>query len=165
MKQQKSVDHDPLPREDCVAMARSCVSANLRKTERIVTRHYDSYLAESGITAVQLPMLAIIAAVEEPTFRLLAAQLDLDRSTLSRNLALLRAKRLVKIGLSSGPKPGRILLTPTGHAALRRAYGCWREAQRALENVLSAEALNAAIGALKILRRAVRGSAAAADDE
>ena len=76
-------------REDCLAMARLCLSASLRRTERLVTRHYDSYLADAGVTAVQLPMLATIAAVPEPTFRLLTEQLDVDRSALSRNLALL----------------------------------------------------------------------------
>jgi DNA-binding MarR family transcriptional regulator len=140
-------------------MSRLCISANLRKTERIVTRHYDSYLAESGVTAVQLPMLAIIAAAEEPTFRLLAAQLDLDRSTLSRNLALLRGKRMVKIGPSSGPKPGPISLTAKGQAALRRAFLRWSEAQRKLEEILSPDALTETVGLLKVLRRAVRGGA------
>jgi DNA-binding MarR family transcriptional regulator len=151
---------DDVSREDCVAMSRLCVSANLRKTERIVTRHYDAYLAESGISAVQLPMLAIIAGADEPTFRLLSQQLDLDRSTLSRNLALLSRRRLVKISPSSGPKSGRIALTAKGKTALRDAYGRWRKAQRALEGVLSSESLNEMVGRLKTLRRAARGAAA-----
>lgn len=144
-------------------MARLCISANLRKTERIVTRHYDAYLAKSGISAVQLPILAIIAAADEPTFRLLAEQLELDRSTLSRNLALLEGRRLVKIAPSSGPKPGRIALTASGAAALRDAYRCWSQAQRALEQVLPGESLPEMVGKLKLLRRAARGSAASND--
>jgi DNA-binding MarR family transcriptional regulator len=156
---------EQLKRDDCVAMSRLCISANLRKTERIVTRHYDAYLAESGISAVQLPILAIIAAADEPTFRLLAAQLDLDRSTLSRNLALLAGRRLVKIAPSSGPKPGRVSLTAKGKAALRVAHRCWTQAQRALEQVLPGESLTEIVGKLTVLRRAARGSAAARDGE
>jgi len=140
-------------------MSRLCISANLRKTERIITRHYDAYLAESGISAVQLPILAIIAAADEPTFRLLAEQLDLDRSTLSRNLALLAGRRLVKIAPSSGPKPGRLSLTAKGTAALRDAHRRWTEAQHALEKVFSGESLIEMVGKLKALRRAARGGA------
>ena len=138
-------------------MARLCLSANLRRTERVVTRHYDAYLAESGLTAVQLPILASIAAAEEPTFRLLSDQLDLDRSTLSRNLTLLRERRLVKIEPSSGPKPGLIALTAKGKEALRLAHHRWREAQAALADSVSSPTLDEAIRLLKVLRGATRG--------
>lgn len=143
-------------RNDCVAMARLCLSASLRRTERVVTAHYDAYLAESGITAVQLPILAAIAAAEEPTFRSLAEDLDLDRSTLSRNLALLRGRRLVKIDAPSGPKPGLIALTAAGKKALREAHGRWCEAQAALADSVSSATLDQATRVLKALRRAMR---------
>jgi len=149
--------NDPRP-EDCAGMARNCLSASLRRTERIVTRHYDAHLAASGLTAVQLPILASIASIADPTFRTLAEQLDLDRSTLSRNLALLSERRLVTIAPSAGPKAGRISLTPTGRAALRKAYALWRDAQKELETTLSAGGLADALDLLKALRRAVRPS-------
>jgi DNA-binding MarR family transcriptional regulator len=157
VKRSSQAPRDP-SRDDCVAMWRLCLSANLRRTERIVTRHYDAYLAESGLTAAQLPIMASIAGAEEPTFRLLAEQLDLDRSTLSRNLALLRGRRLVKIDAPSGPKPGLITLTAKGKEALRDAHGRWREAQAALAGSVSSSTLDEAMRLLKILRRAMRGS-------
>ena len=137
-------------------MARLCLSASLRRTERVVTRHYDAYLAESGLTAVQLPILAAIAAAEEPTFRSLAEDLDLDRSTLSRNLALLRGRRLLKIDAPSGPKPGLIALTARGREALRHAHGRWCEAQAALADAVSGPTFDQAMRVLKVLRRAMR---------
>jgi DNA-binding MarR family transcriptional regulator len=157
MKHRSQTPADP-SRDDCVAMARLCLSANLRRTERVITRHYDEYLAESGLTAVQLPILACIAAAEEATFRLLAEQLDLDRSTLSRNLTLLRDRRLVKLGAPSGPKPGLIALTARGREALRDAHGRWREAQAALADSVSSPTLDETIRLLKLLRRAKRSS-------
>lgn len=137
-------------------MSRLCLSASLRKTERVITRHYDAHLAESGVTAVQLPMLATIAAMEEPTFRRLSERLDLDRSTLSRNLALLGEKRLVSVGPSSGPKPGNITLTTKGRNALRDAYARWTKAQKELEKALSASTVSETLQTLKSLRQAVR---------
>jgi len=137
-------------------MARSCLSASLRKTERLVTRHYDSYLADAGVTAVQLPLLAIIAAAEEPTFRLLAEQLELDRSTLSRNLSLLQRDGLLEIGPSSGPKPGRLSLTRKGRNALSRGHRRWKEAHRALIDSLAEKDVSGGLGFLKKLRQRTR---------
>jgi len=144
-------------REECLNMARSCLSMNLRKTERLVTRHYDSYLADAGVTAVQLPLLAIIAAADEPTFRLLAEQMELDRSTLSRNLSLLEREGLLEIGPSSGPKPGRLSLTRKGRQALAKGSRRWQQAHRALVDAMPGEELKGGISFLKQLRQHTRG--------
>ena len=140
-------------------MNRTCLSANLRKTERLITRHYDSYLADAGVTAVQLPILATIASVDEPTFRLLSAELALDRSTLSRNLALLERNGLVDIGPSSGPKPGHLALTRKGREALKRGHKRWIAAHAQLERVLSGGQIDEGLSFLKTLRRGARAAA------
>jgi DNA-binding MarR family transcriptional regulator len=140
-------------------MNRLCLSANLRKTERLITRHYDAYLAEAGVTAVQLPILAIIASAEEPTFRLLSRELGLDRSTLSRNLALLERVGFVDIGPSSGPKPGLITLTRRGRETLRRGHKLWNEAHAHLEEVLTNDEIEEGLSFLKTLRRGARTAA------
>jgi len=143
-------------RDECLRMNRLCLSANLRKTERLITRHYDAYLADAGVTAVQLPILAIIASAAEPTFRLLAKELGLDRSTLSRNLGLLERVGFVQIGPSSGPKPGLLSLTRKGRETLRRAHKRWNEAHAHLEEVLSDDAIAEGLQFLKTLRRRAR---------
>lgn len=155
MSQRRPPLRDP-DRDECIAMGRTCLSASLRRTERIVTRHYDSWLEEAGVTAVQFPMLANIAANEEATFRSMSEQLDIDRSTLSRNLALLSEKGLVTIGPSSGPKPGPITLTSRGRGALRKAFARWQQAQKEMETALSEEGVEGALSVLKALRRAAR---------
>lgn len=146
----------PPSRDECLHMARHCLSANLRRTERLVTRHYDSYLEPAGVTAVQLPMLAMIATADEPTFRLLTEQLELDRSTLSRNLALLQRIGFVDIGPPSGPKPGLIQLTRKGVTVLRAAHVQWKRAHRELMKMLDAEAVTIGMGFLKTLRGGAR---------
>jgi DNA-binding MarR family transcriptional regulator len=151
----------PIPnpnRDECLVMARQCLSASLRRTERLVTRHYDAYLEKAGVTAVQLPMLAMIAAATDPTFRLLTDQLELDRSTLSRNLGLLSRLGLVDIGPSSGPKPGLIKLTRRGKDVLRRAHVQWLRAHHDLMELLDPEAVTEGIGFLKHLRSGARKS-------
>jgi DNA-binding MarR family transcriptional regulator len=142
-------------------MARQCLSASLRRTERLVTRHYDAYLEQAGVTAVQLPMLAMIAAAPEPTFRLLTDQLELDRSTLSRNLGLLARLGLVEIGPSSGPKPGLISLTRKGRDTLRRAHVQWLRAHHELMELLDADEVTEGMLFLKELRGNARKTQAA----
>lgn len=139
-------------------MNQLCLSANLRKTERLVTRHYDTWLAPAGVTAVQLPILAMIASAEEPSLRHLAEHLDLDRSTLSRNLGYLRERGWVKLGPSSGPKPGLISLTAKGRAALTRAHQLWREAHRDLESTLSEKTMGESLALLKRVRLKTRAA-------
>lgn len=147
-------------RDECLAMARLCLSSNLRKTERLITRHYDSYLADAGVTAVQLPMLAMIETGPDATFRLLTEQLELDRSTLSRNLALLERLGLIDIGAPRGPKPGLIKLTRKGRNVLAAAHEQWQRAHRDLLAALDADAYSSGMSFLKQLRgtaRAVSG--------
>lgn len=142
--------------DECRAMNRLCLSAALRKTERLVTRHYDRYLAKAGVTAVQLPILAFIASAEEPTLRKVTQQFELDRSTLSRNLAVLQREGLVELGPSSGPKPGRLSLTRNGKSTLRRAWIQWKAAHEALLSSTGEKAAAEATAFLKELRQRVR---------
>jgi DNA-binding MarR family transcriptional regulator len=139
--------------DQCLAMRRGCLSMNLRRTERLVTRHYDSYLAGAGVTAVQLPILGAVATLEEPTFRTLSSELELDRTTLSRNVALLERDGLLTIGPSSGPKPGPIALTSNGRRTLDRAYPLWIEAHRTLEEALPGSSLTSGLQFLRRLRQ------------
>lgn len=145
MKQGRSKKVSPSG-DECREMSHDCLSSNLRRTERLVTRHYDAHLAKSGISAVQLPILGIVAVAGEPTFRLLSDELALDRSTLSRNLSVLERNGILTIGPSSGPKPGKIALTAKGRSKLSRAHALWRDA----------EELSAGIAFLRNLRRGAR---------
>jgi DNA-binding MarR family transcriptional regulator len=148
--------------DECLFMARHCLSANLRKTERLITRHYDSYLAATGVTAVQLPMLAMIRTAPEPTFRLLTERLELDRSTLSRNLALLQRLGFIEIGASVGPRPGPIKLTAKGRRVLRAAHEQWKRAHHDLMKLIDGQEYTEGLSFLKHLRGSARSARAAA---
>lgn len=161
MKQQSRTREPEPDAEQCLVMARNCLSASLRRTERLITRHYDSYLEGTGVTAAQLPILATIHAVPEPTFRLLAEQLDLDRSTLSRNLSLLERRGLLEIGASSGPKPAGLALTRKGREALRRAHVRWTSAHNQLEQALASPSMTKVLSSLQAVRRNARRVSAA----
>jgi DNA-binding MarR family transcriptional regulator len=103
-------------------IARDCLALKARRLERTLTRLYDRELRGVGVTGSQLGMLVAIALMDQPTGAALAERLDLEKSTVSRNLARLAAAGLVddRAGLR---------LTPRGAAALRAGHAAWRRAQ------------------------------------
>jgi DNA-binding MarR family transcriptional regulator len=107
----------------------SCIS--LRKAARHVSQFYDVYLAPLGIRTTQYSILSRVARQGSPRITALAAELAMDRSTMSRNLAPLERMGL----LVAGPDPKdarsrRISLTAKGTSVLEAARPRWQEAQK-----------------------------------
>jgi DNA-binding MarR family transcriptional regulator len=129
MARQASSPIEARTREKAMQMARTCASSNLRRLERQVTSHYDEYLRPTGITAVQLPILAAIGAGLANSISALAVTLDRERSTLSRDLRVLEKKKLVE-SFDGDDRRTRVLrLTARGLRTLDKAHAAWQRAQ------------------------------------
>jgi DNA-binding MarR family transcriptional regulator len=112
------------------ATAESCLATRVRQLSRIVTRVYDDALRPLGITGSQYTLLAQLASRDGITAVEIGHDLDIEKSTLSRNL-----KRLLALGhIVMDPPAGRrgrgLHLTPKGQAVLRDAYPIWQDAQK-----------------------------------
>ncbi|MFV0369761.1 MAG: MarR family winged helix-turn-helix transcriptional regulator, partial [Hyphomicrobiaceae bacterium] len=112
------------------AAASACLATRVRQLSRIVTRVYDDAMRPLGITASQYTLLAQLAARDGITAVEIGHELDIEKSTLSRNL-----KRLLALGhLTMDPPAGRrgrgLHLTPKGRTILKEAYPIWQDAQR-----------------------------------
>jgi DNA-binding MarR family transcriptional regulator len=112
-----------------------CTCARLRKLTRRVTRIYDAHLAAQAIKVTQYSLLAN-AARGERTLSEFAAELEMDRSTLSRNLAPLAAQGWVSISVGADPRSRRISVTAAGRRKLKAALPLWRKAQCEVESIL-----------------------------
>lgn len=111
------------------ATAATCIATRVRQLSRIVTRIYDDALRPLGITASQFTLLTQLANQDGITAVEIGTELDIEKSTLSRNL-----KRLLALGhLTMDPPAGRrgrgLHLTPKGREVILKAYPVWREAQ------------------------------------
>ena len=84
-----------ISRDSALEMRRFCASVNFRRAARVVTRHYDAALRTAGITATQLPLLAAIGTGTNASITMLADALDLERSTVSRELDALYRRGLI----------------------------------------------------------------------
>ena len=112
-----------------------CTCARLRKLTRRLTRIYDAHLSAQAIKVTQYSLLAN-AARGERTLSEFAAELEMDRSTLSRNLAPLVAQGWVSIAVGADPRSRSIGVTAAGRRKLRATLPLWRKAQCEVEAAL-----------------------------
>ncbi len=118
------------PRE-CTERFLSCGCTNLRTAARAVTQFYDEMLQPSGLRATQLGILTMIAATPAATIVVLARELEMDPSTLNRNLQPLKRRGLIRSTAAPNGR-GRIMaLTAKGVAAVQAAIPLWGQAQEA----------------------------------
>jgi DNA-binding MarR family transcriptional regulator len=94
---------------------------NFRQVARSVTAYFDDRLRPVGLRATQLNLLMAIETSAAVSVTRLAEVLAMDRTTMTRNLKLLRDRRLVE--------KNRIALTSKGRRLAAEALPLWEKAQ------------------------------------
>lgn len=120
--------------------ATQCVALRARRFSRLVTRHYEHALQEAGLTPAQFSLLGVVALQQSISPIALARMLDLEKSTLSRNLRLLIESKLL---ISRARKEGgqSLSITAKGRVLLQRALPAWRKAQAEVLALLGEDAV------------------------
>jgi DNA-binding MarR family transcriptional regulator len=106
-----------------------CVCANLRRAARAMTALYDEALARSGIKITQFSLLRAIERNEPAPIGLLSEDLDLDRTTLARNLAPLERDGMIDLAPGNDRRVTEVRLTAKGRKAVARALPLWQQIQ------------------------------------
>jgi DNA-binding MarR family transcriptional regulator len=117
----------------------SCVA--IRRTSRALTHFYDQMLEPSGIKVTQLSLLRAVRRLEAPNISALADELQLDRTTLGRNLAVIERNGLVAVAAGDDLRERAVTLTAAGEHALAVAAPLWDAAQARIAERLGAERL------------------------
>ena len=117
-------------------MSAFCASSNLRRAARIVTRHYDRALRPVGVTAAQLPILAAISTGAANSIASMSKVLDIEASSLSRDLSLLQKKGLVRLTTATDRRSRALQLTARGQRTLVSAFDAWSKAHDKLISVV-----------------------------
>ena len=130
-----------------------CACANIRRTDRVVTGFYDEILAPSGLSITQFTLLATLAQAAPITINRLAEIMDMDRTTLTRNLKLLIKQHLVRSQEGEDRRTRQVGLTEEGEQALGRAWPLWQEAQARIEGALGRERFEGLLAELSAVRR------------
>lgn len=121
-----SLTHDPA----------YCLCTHLRKAARAVTQRYDAAFRRQGLRATQVAVLTALHQAGPVRLSQLANLTVTDRTTLTRNLALLARRGYVAVGQGHDRREHQARLTPAGQAALRQAAPHWQRAQRCLVEAL-----------------------------
>jgi DNA-binding MarR family transcriptional regulator len=114
-----------------LANPRHCVSNNLHRTTRAISRIYAEEMKPCGVKRSQFAILAHLEHLGVTQLTELADIMIMDRTTLSRNLKPLQNGGLVHINVSPTDARARELsLSKDGKAKFREAYGLWKKAQQ-----------------------------------
>ncbi|MER6679959.1 MarR family winged helix-turn-helix transcriptional regulator [Streptomyces olivaceoviridis] len=120
-----------------------CLAVRIRLIGRALTGLYDGALAGHGLTIAQVNLLAALGKTGPCRPSRLGEVLQLERSTVSRNLTLLLKHGWIE-ALSSDAKGMReVALTPAGKAKVESVMPEWRKAQREAAELLGATGVDA----------------------
>jgi len=138
-------------------IAATCAGFNLRRASRAISHYFDRALTPSGLRSTQFTLLAALAISGSPTIGELSVALVIDRTTLSRNLKLVRSANLVEAIPTGDRREHRYGLTDQGRAALETALPLWEAAQAQVVEPLGQDRWQGMLGDLHRLLGIVRG--------
>jgi DNA-binding MarR family transcriptional regulator len=113
----------------------NCAYATLRRAARLVTQLYDQEL-RLHLPASQFALLSAIKSRPGCNQSMLARMLAFDKTTLSRNLGLMRRNGWIELATADGQRE-YVRLTKHGAKLLAVARPGWRRAQNRLRSTMS----------------------------
>jgi DNA-binding MarR family transcriptional regulator len=122
-----------------VVKPQGCTNLKLRQLGRVVTRHYDSYIAAAGLKNTQYALLSHVVSLGPIRPSDLAARMELDASTLTRGLRPLVVQGWLRQGAGEDARSRLIEATTAGRAKQLAAERAWKRAQLALNERLGIE--------------------------
>jgi DNA-binding MarR family transcriptional regulator len=121
------------------ATPRGCTNLKLRQLSRAVTRHYDAYVAPTGLKNTQYSLLSHVVLLGPIQPSELASRMRLDASTLTRNLQPLLAQGWLTQGPGADARSRLIEATDEGRVKRAEGQRAWKQAQLALNERLGPE--------------------------
>src|ERR671922_2841545 len=111
------------------AIAHTCIAVRLRLLNRVVTNLYDDALRPLGLKVSQLNILVVTAKLGLAQPAKVCDILQLDTSTLSRNVERMRAKGWLEIVPGADARTQPFRLTAQGRRLFEKTVPAWEQAQ------------------------------------
>jgi DNA-binding MarR family transcriptional regulator len=125
------IEQHPIADDLAEEVRGACIGMRVARLHRIVARVYEQALHPVGLSLPQMEILTVLISAKGPVRpATLAGRLMLERSSVSRNLALMKTRGWVTV-VETSPT-GRamsVTITDTGVAAFTSASTAWRGAQ------------------------------------
>jgi DNA-binding MarR family transcriptional regulator len=110
-------------------MARECIAVRVRLINRVVTALYDEALRPFGLRISQANILAAIAFAGAVRPAQISRILQIEKSTLSRDVELMKRNGWVQSDPPAGGRNQTVQLTPAGTKLLDKIRPSWEQAQ------------------------------------
>src|SRR5579871_6095150 len=117
-------------------IARTCIAVRLRLLNRVVTSFYDDALRPLGLKVSQLNILIVTARLGLARPAQVCDILQLDASTLSRNVKPLQAHGWLEVVPGEDARAQPFRLTTQGKRLIEKAILAWEVAQRQASELL-----------------------------
>jgi DNA-binding MarR family transcriptional regulator len=124
---------------DAIAKPQGCTNFRLRRLLRQVARHYDTEVTKSGLKTTQYSLLSHVVHLGPLRPSDLAHAMNIDASTLTRNLKPLIAAGWLTQGEGTDARSRLIAVTDAGRKKRSEAQRHWRAAQEKLNALLGIE--------------------------
>jgi DNA-binding MarR family transcriptional regulator len=96
---------------------------------RVITRAFDGELRRHGLRATQFSLLAMLELKGPQPIGALARSLGTERTTLTRNIALIEEQGLASVRAGDDPRTRIVEIAPKGRRLFLKALPAWRKAQ------------------------------------
>jgi DNA-binding MarR family transcriptional regulator len=113
-----------------------CTAFKLRQLSRRVSQHFDRVVGACGLKTTQYSLLSHIVRLGPIRPGELASEMDMDASTLTRNLQPLVAQGWVVVGPGDDGRSRFVTVTEAGRDKRAEAQRDWKRAQLALNDRL-----------------------------
>lgn len=118
------------------SIAKTCIAVRLRLLNRVVSGLYDDALRPLGLKVSQMNILIVAAKLGVARPALVCELLQLDASTLSRNVERMRAHGWLEVVPEADARAQPFRLTPQGKRLIEKAIPLWERAQRQANELL-----------------------------
>lgn len=123
-------------------MSDQCLGQRIARLHRLVDRRFESELRPVGLTLAQLELLSALPVLKRPArLRDLANRLGLERSTVSRNVAVLQQRGYVESTRTPTGRTSGICVSEAGYAVLAETAEAWRRAHAWISEALGESAV------------------------
>jgi DNA-binding MarR family transcriptional regulator len=110
-------------------IARECIAVRMRMLNRVITNLYDEALRPLGVKVSQMNILVATAKLGLARPGQVCEILQLDVSTLSRNVERMRTRGWLEVVPDEDARAQPFRLTASGKKLLERSIPAWEKAQ------------------------------------
>ena len=120
---------------------KNCLCASMRQSSRNISQIYNKHLKASGekINSNQVSILVTISQIDHGSISQISSLLKMERTTLTRNLNVLKKAGWVKSNTGSDGRFTYIDLTVKGNKVLSKVFPHWSKAQEQVQKILGGE--------------------------